>query len=36
MHEIPAFCAPSSPGTHRRQVSLAVFFEIDECNISQP
>jgi len=30
------FCAPPSPGTHRRQVSLAVLLEIDECNISQP
>ena len=27
------FCAPPSPGTNRRQVSLAVFLEIDECNM---
>jgi len=37
MHENTGFfCAPPSPGTNRRQVSLAVFLEIDECNISQP
>ena len=37
MHENAGFfCAPPSPGTHRRQVSLAVLLEIDECNISQP
>jgi len=31
--KIPTFCAPPSPGTNRRQVSLAVRLEIDECNI---
>jgi len=37
MHEnTDFFCAPPSPGTNHRQVSLAVFLEIDECNISQP
>jgi len=37
MHEnTDFFCAPLSPGTNRRQFSLAVFLEIDECNISQP
>ena len=35
MHENTGcfFCAPPSPGTHCRQVSLAVFLEIDECNM---
>ena len=32
MHEnTDFFCAPPSPGTNRRQVSLAVLLEIDEC-----
>jgi len=32
MHENTGFfCAPPSPGTNLRQVSLAVFLEIDEC-----
>ena len=36
MHEnTDFFCAPPSPCTNRRQVSLAVFLEIDECNIQQ-
>jgi len=37
MHEnTDFFCAPPSPGTNRRQVSLEVFLEIDESNILQP
>ena len=37
MHENTGFfCAPPSPGVNRRQFSLELFLEIDECNISQP